>query len=491
MTRIATAGCARVARISASVGEPLVAGLVVWLAFCGAPGSAYAAPSDASLLESGRALFHGERAFQRSPSVAGAPLPADAAACANCHGGGESGARGGREAGVSVPWLTPGLRASPAHAARVLGALERGESVQGRPLQPPMPRYAFTQAERDALTEFLGVLGTDDEPVRGVSRTRLHFGVVLPAGGGQAQAARAAWDGLREQIDVVNRAGGLYGRELSVVAIAIDADPAVAPGAWQSQLSDALARQPVLALVGSWIGDLPDEQWRWLRAQRLPLIANLGPALREPAGPPGWVSSLLPSVQAQLGGTLAEFERECGSVASAEATHRPLHVTHAALPGLRDAISAALPGRELRFDARAQRASSSGSGSGRWLALLSSAELASLRQGLNPDDCLWSLAMFSGASAGSTDVVELIALPAQSALPLAGGDPRSLWLSLGRLAGQMVTELLSRAGRSLQPEALVRAQSTLPPFEPVAGVRLELSRQRRHALPVVAFWRKP
>ncbi|HPK33260.1 MAG TPA: ABC transporter substrate-binding protein, partial [Ottowia sp.] len=245
--------------------------------------------------EAGRALFHGERMFQRPVKVAGAAMPSDAAACALCHG--RSG-QGGLEAGVSVPWLSEGTPPSQDLARRVVQALARGQSVRGQALQPPMPRYDLTPAERDALAAFLAVLGTDAEPVRGVDARQLRIGMVLPRSGPRANAAQAAFRGLQGQFEQINRSGGLYGRQLRLVALPMDADPTGPSGPWQQQLAAALAREPVLALAGSWIGDLPAPQWQWLQKQRLPLIANLGPALREPAATPGWTTSLLPSVQA-------------------------------------------------------------------------------------------------------------------------------------------------------------------------------------------------
>ena len=258
--------------------------------------------------EAGRALFHGERMFQRPVKVAGAAMPSDAAACALCHG--RSG-QGGLEAGVSVPWLSEGTPPSQDLARRVVQALARGQSVRGQALQPPMPRYDLTPAERDALAAFLAVLGTDAEPVRGVDARQLRIGMVLPRSGPRANAAQAAFRGLQGQFEQINRSGGLYGRQLRLVALPMDADPTGPSGPWQQQLAAALAREPVLALAGSWIGDLPAPQWQWLQKQRLPLIANLGPALREPAATPGWTTSLLPSVQAQLAGSATDFDTRC------------------------------------------------------------------------------------------------------------------------------------------------------------------------------------
>ncbi|HPR43067.1 MAG TPA: ABC transporter substrate-binding protein [Ottowia sp.] len=438
--------------------------------------------------EAGRALFHGERMFQRPVKVAGAAMPSDAAACALCHG--RSG-QGGLEAGVSVPWLSEGTPPSQDLARRVVQALARGQSVRGQALQPPMPRYDLTPAERDALAAFLAVLGTDAEPVRGVDARQLRIGMVLPRSGPRANAAQAAFRGLQGQFEQINRSGGLYGRQLRLVALPMDADPTGPSGPWQQQLAAALAREPVLALAGSWIGDLPAPQWQWLQKQRLPLIANLGPALREPAATPGWTTSLLPSVQAQLAGSATDFDTRC-------VHSQRLQVALAPVSGLREAVAAALPGRTLGFNAAlpasaaaATAPAGTAADTGQHvLALLPAAEVEALRQRLGPQDCLWTLAMFSGAGGAKARGPELLVLPAQATLPLAGGDPQALWESLGRLAGQLTAELLSQAGRRVQPESLVRAQLTQTAFEPAPGVKLELTRTRRHALPVLATWRK-
>lgn len=425
----------------------------------------------AALRERGRALFHGERAFERAATVAGVALPADAAPCARCHGVSGEGAR---EGGVAVPPLR-GVVAS-ADTARWLGAAAKGHGRDGRALQASMPRYEWSDSEREALVALIQALGTDAEPVRGVTPRTLTLGTLLPLSGPRAALGQALLLGLHSHFDEINRAGGLYGRSIELLPIDWQPDADV------SGLRDTVQRKGVLALVGSFVGDLTQAQVQTLQSLRVPMIGNLGPALRQ--GRPGvasdWVSALWPSVGAQLQASAAEFEARCPANGAA------LHVLHAPVPGLAAAIEAALPGRVLRFGEELPPP-----GALRHvLALHNGARVQALRASLQARDCLWTLAMFSGAATVGP-ATELVTLPGQAVLPLAEGRASELWTSLGRLAAQLGTEALSRAGRGVQPEHLVRALGAMPGFEPTPGVRLELSRMRRHALPVLTTWSTP
>lgn len=426
--------------------------------------------------EQGRALFQGEVGWQQSPTLAGVALPAQASACARCHG---PGGQGGQEAGVSVPPLQAGSRE---RAARLVAMAESGHRVDGRALSAPMPRYRLNDNERRALVAYLSVFGTEEETVRGVDAQRIALGALLPDSGPRAAVGQAVLAGLRNHFDELSRSGGVYGRRVDVVALPWNGDrPTSELAAW---LRVRLPGRPVLALVGSFVGDLEPDVVRQLAELRLPLLANLGPAMLDEGAPPGWVSSLLPSVQSQLRQSVQAFDERCPSTTGAA-----LDVRLGDVPGLQEAVRRGLAGRALLMDAqvnavREQRPR-------RVLALQSASDTDAVRQTLHEGDCLWTLAMFSGIGARQSAAQELLTLPSQAALPQPSGQPQSLWQGLGRLAGQLASETLSRAGRRLQPEMLVQVQAALDPFEPTAGVQMELSRTRRHALPVTTLWRTP
>lgn len=392
---------------------------------------------------------------------------------ARCYGVSGEGAR---EGGVAVPALQ-GAAAAAADTARWLGAAAQGHGRDGRALQAAMPRYDWSESEREALAAFIKALGTDAEPVRGVTPQTLTLGVLLPLSGPRSALSQAVLQGLGSHFDDVNRAGGVYGRRIELTPIDWAADAAGA------SLRETVQRHSVLALVGSFVGDLTPEPWRELPSLRLPMIGNLGPAMRQGTATTAtdWTSALLPSVGAQLQTSAAEFETRCPANGAA------LHVLHAPLPELRPAIEAALPGRAVHFSEQLPPRGAPR----RVLALHNGARVQALRASLDARDCLWTLAMFSGAATTAGRATELVTLPGQAALPMADGSAGELWPSLGRLSAQLATEALSRAGRGVQPEHLVRALNALPAFEPAPGVRLELSRQRRHALPVLTTWNPP
>lgn len=450
---------------------PVLLGLTGW---------ATAAPTPDVLAwrEQGRALFHGESRWQQAPSLASVALPAQASACARCHG---ASGQGGQEAGVSVPPLQAG---SGERARRLVAMAESGHGPDGRALSAPMPRYRLNDDERRALVAYLSVFGTEDEPVRGVDAQRIVLGALLPDSGPRAAVGQAVLAGLRGHFEELSRSGGVYGRRVDVVALPWNGEkPTSELAAW---LRERLPGTPVFALVGSFVGDLEPDVVRQLAELRMPLLANLGPSMLDggAGAPPGWVSSLLPSVQAQLRQSVQAFDERCPSTAGAA-----LDVRLGAVPGLQEAVRRGLAGQALHMDAQVTAVREPRPR--RVLALLSASDTEALRQTLHEGDCLWTLAMFSGIGARQGAGQELLTLPSQAELPQPAGQPQSLWQGLGRLAGQLASETLSRAGRRLQPESLVQVQAALKPFEPTAGVQMELSRTRRHALPVTTLWRTP
>lgn len=151
-----------------------------------------APPSAASdpQVERGRALYHNEddALAGARPVLQGAPLPAAAAACVNCH---RRSGLGGVEGSVVVPPVAGRLlfrplapqtgqrlpwpsrdRTRPAYDDASLGrALRDGHAPDDVPLRAPMPRYALPERDVAALAAYLRSLssarapGVDDEEV--------------------------------------------------------------------------------------------------------------------------------------------------------------------------------------------------------------------------------------------------------------------------------------------------------------------------------------
>ncbi len=465
-----------------------------------AAGPAPAASMDTTVtaLELGRALYHGERPPARAPRIAGTPLPSSAG-CAACHG---ADGRGNREGGVRVPALggdridlpataTVEARAgASANAQQWLRAAIDGRTADGRELRAPMPRYQFTATEQAALAEYLAVLGTEREPVRGVEARTIRLGTLLPSAGPRRVVADAIFSGLTDRIDRLNRSGGLFGRRVELTRIdsaSLDRlDDAGQAAAW---LRETVAHTPVLALVGNFIADPALLSSSMLKALRLPVIGGLSATYREPArdpSAPGWSSQLMPGVQAQARAAKAALDAQC------PAGSAPLEVRHASSPGLREALAGALDGPGVRWPQSGAITAGGEAAPRRMLVVDEPGAVQAVRASLHGRDCLSSLAMFSGARTGATSGSsprEVIVLPAPANLPVASAEPAALWESLARLSASLAIEVLARSGRLLQPESVAAAQDAMPAFEPITGIELELTRERRHALPVTTAWR--
>ena len=165
---------------------------------------AVASEDSAELIAEGQAIYRGNTPLGQPPTLHGVPLQGSSASCASCHG-----ARGAArtEGGVAVPAIqwqrlaqsTP-ARAAYANVARVLNAVVEGRTRKGRTLSAPMPRFILNAREQRALAAYLQVLGTEADPVTGVSESRIVLGTVLPQRGAQAAAGESIQAALQRRI---------------------------------------------------------------------------------------------------------------------------------------------------------------------------------------------------------------------------------------------------------------------------------------------------
>lgn len=450
----------------------------------------------AELVRAGRALYRGEVAFAQAPTVQGVPLPGGA--CLGCHG-----ARGEarREASVAIPAIhsqalrqqrdaQPGLTDDDA----LLRALEDGVGRASRPLQAPMPRYAFTQTERHALLAYLRVLATDADPVPGVEAERIFVASVLPLSGPQAAIGEHIRAALAARFDAVNAAGGVFGRRIELRAV--DSGPAPASA---STATMAVLRGPgevPFAFVGSLLAD-PDTTLRdALKAMDVPMVATLGVPARDAAQPQ--ITYLLPSLASQLRQLVASLARRCGTPDGAALVLHP--------PGARlaDELASSLPTLHWRSVADESAVASALKSAPMLpvIALLPPARVAQVRTQLQRRDapaCLGTLAVVTGpesdSSPGRTLGVrtshDLVALP----MPPLVDDPiqapgAALWLTLGDTAARVFVEALARSGRQVDAARFASALDTLHRFEPVAGLSVTFSPTKRHGFDVATLSRE-
>ncbi|MBP6675019.1 MAG: ABC transporter substrate-binding protein [Vitreoscilla sp.] len=460
---------------------------------CASPATAWGTEPDEALLREGRQLYQGLRPFEAAPQLAGVALPNGTAtgttastACHQCHGPRGEGQREGGVVAPAIHWQA--LRQASARQAgygsgtEVLQAITAGIGRNAQPLQPPMPQFALGAREQQALLAYLQVLGTEADPVPGVSPSQVQVATVLPLTGPQAAAGQRVRDTLQAHFAATNARGGIFGRRIELQVLDGGPNAAGASRATLALLGEG-AQQP-FAVVGSLLAD-PDEHLRSaLAAQDLALVATLGMPLAD--SPLPQLTYLLPSVSGQVQLLAAELARQCGA-------GRPMLVLHP--PGAAWAQTLGhLPqdGRTVHAQAVAN-ADEMAAALRAWpahalVATLGGPLLAQLRAAARPQ-CLGTLAAVSGpapatqAGAGT----EVVALPMPAwATGAAGAD--SLWAVLADAAASVFEEALARSGRPLDRRRFQQALHSLHRFEPAPGLALTFTPSRRHGFDVTYLW---
>jgi ABC-type branched-subunit amino acid transport system substrate-binding protein len=245
-------------------------------------GAACAEPLDADRA-AGRILFvEGVGAAGAVAAALGTgqvAVQATSVPCASCHG---RDGRGRPEGAIVPPDITGPVLGAPADRpgpdggkrraydqAALVRAVTLGIDVEGRPLDPIMPRYRLTLDDADHLVRYLETLGAGAEP--GVTPDRLVLGTILPRADAPAGAL------LRAFVDRLDAAGGVFGRRVEIVVAPAAASPAEAA-------RHLMATQPVFALVAPWIAHDERPVADYAQAEGVPMV---GPETLRPdaAGP--------------------------------------------------------------------------------------------------------------------------------------------------------------------------------------------------------------
>ncbi|MEQ1806063.1 MAG: ABC transporter substrate-binding protein, partial [Burkholderiaceae bacterium] len=187
--------------------------------------------------------------------VEGATLP-----CANCHG---ADGRGRPEGTVKPPDITwPELtkpyghrhengRMHPAFDAHSFAeTLTHGKDPGGNRLDVAMPRYLMALDDIDALLAYLKRIDSDLDP--GLTANRLRIGTLLPRSGRLAELGQAMDSVLRARIALLNAQGGIFGRQLELVAAEYADDRAAA----LRNAESLFAQQQVFAVVSPFTSGL-------------------------------------------------------------------------------------------------------------------------------------------------------------------------------------------------------------------------------------------
>lgn len=246
----------------------------------------------------------------------GTELPAAALPCAPCHA---DDGRGNPEGGVvptDVTWeaLTRpygvqaqgGRQHGPYTESLLKRSIAMGLDPAGNELHVAMPRYRMSHEDMEALVAYMKQLGRgrrDWDP--GIAPDRLRVGTLLPPPGRMEGVGGAIEGVLRAWAAELGEGGGLYGRAVEVVPLALPAEPAE----WAGAVARFLDEEDVFALVGAYLAGGEPELTALLRERKVPLVGpfTLLPKIERPVNPQ--VFYLLPGLAVQ-GRAMVRFALE-------------------------------------------------------------------------------------------------------------------------------------------------------------------------------------
>lgn len=191
--------------------------------------------------------------------AAGTPLPAASLPCAGCHGNDGRGRPEGTVRPPDITWrrLTKPYEQSvngrtyPAYDEAALArAIEKGVDPAGNRLDPAMPRFVLSASDMARLIAYLRGLEARHDP--GVSAERLRIGTLLPGTGALAEQSRTVAALLQGMVAMLNRSGGIHGRQLELVV----RDPGATRASAEKALRQLLDEEQVFALLAPLVPQL-------------------------------------------------------------------------------------------------------------------------------------------------------------------------------------------------------------------------------------------
>ena len=298
----------------------------------------------------GRTIYHrgvveGEPAIRVTLHGADQPMSATLFRCAQCH---EAHGEGTQEGGLRVPPLTfslltnhrvsamTGRRRDPYTNQTLARAITQGLDTSGTPLHTSMPRYQMTPSQADALVAYLKKIGEDIDTDPGIDATTITIGTALPLSGPFAQIGRDAHAILLGYFSRMNERGGIYGRQVNLVAEDSQGDPAQGTAATSRLLDD----HHVFAVVASFEAMDHGATHQLLQDRGVPLIGplTLSPQLTDP--PNRYVFYALPGFGLQFRALLDVFKARAHALTGASDPR--LAIVHAKSPYNEDALRGAL-----------------------------------------------------------------------------------------------------------------------------------------------------
>lgn len=206
----------------------------------------------------------------------GTEVSASVLACANCHG---HDGRGKPEGGVTpsnITWdaLTkpyeithPSGRKHPPYTERSLKrAITMGLDSAGHQLHVAMPRFRMVHQDVDDLIAYLKVVGKNRDP--GLTDTAIRIGIILPPSERLTDMSAAVKAALTAYFDEINRAGGLYARQVELRFV----EPPDSPEQRIKAVRDFIKNEQVFALTSSFLAGADHELASLVAEMEIPLV---------------------------------------------------------------------------------------------------------------------------------------------------------------------------------------------------------------------------
>lgn len=206
--------------------------------------------------------------------MSGVNVPASVMPCVNCHG--EQG-KGKPEGGIipsNLTWSSLSReytgaghngRSHPAYTEKSLvKAISMGLDPAGNPLHKAMPRYQMSRKSMEDLISYIKVLGLQSK--QGIEEDEIRIAILLPA----SPEKGAAMQGVLEAFfNGLNKAGGLYGRQISLLGFTPDPDN---PG---PSLLKFVNENNIFAFCGSALDEAEEEVVGALNFAKVPLVGAI------------------------------------------------------------------------------------------------------------------------------------------------------------------------------------------------------------------------
>ena len=228
-------------------------------------------------------------------------IPAVALKCVNCH---LQDGRGKPEGGISpsnIRWdeLTKpygssgarGRKRPPYDATLLKRSITMGLDSAGRSLDHAMPRYRMTHGDLADLVAYLMVIGREPDP--GLFADRVRIGVIVAPSRLFPEMGLAVRAALTAFVSEINRAGGIYQREIE---LCFSESPERREDRAEAAI-EFVKREQVFALAASFIAGAEGEVARRLDEEGVPLdrCPDALSANRLPFEPSGLLSDFRPA----------------------------------------------------------------------------------------------------------------------------------------------------------------------------------------------------